>query len=252
MSLLLKHEFEGEESYSFWCPACKCGHGFTVKGGPPVWGFDGNMQAPTFSPSLRYVDAGCHLYVSGGQIQYCWDCRHDLKGQTIPMVDWDTIIGEEKPMDTNEQAATPPPVTAEANNKPLTGAIDPPVMPPPVPSVSAVTNAPAPPSPAVQRVMNEGHDQATAEKILSDKASSESVALSTTASKMGILERVKEVFSSPKAPPSPAMKLIIAQGYSTEDAEAIIDASLEDVFLACDPQARMTMVRVIASVLHKI
>lgn len=51
-----------------WCPACKHVHCFTVEGpgwrkdGGPRWTFDGNLERPTFSPSMRvfttdYVNA---------------------------------------------------------------------------------------------------------------------------------------------------------------------------------------------------
>lgn len=93
----------------FWCPACNCSHGFwtkrTVPG--PTWSFNGNFEKPSFSPSLRVLNDGetlCHLYVTDGQIQFCADSPHDLKGQTVPMVDWDTIIGEKMEDQTNQGA----------------------------------------------------------------------------------------------------------------------------------------------------
>jgi len=76
----------------FWCPACKCGHGIPT----PRWGFNGNVDSPTFTPSLRrswtnpdtkQQETLCHLTVTHGQITYHADCPHDMKGQTIPMQD---------------------------------------------------------------------------------------------------------------------------------------------------------------------
>lgn len=76
--------------YRFYCPACKELHPFYVSGPPPLWSFDGNMDSPSFSPSLRMLGGnGCHLYVGAGSITYCNDSGHELKGQTIPMVEWD-------------------------------------------------------------------------------------------------------------------------------------------------------------------
>lgn len=88
-------------AYVFWCPACRELHPFHVNAAytntGTAWQFDGNMEAPTFSPSLRVLGLGkpgdttaartkCHLFVKAGRIQYCNDCPHELKGQTIDMV----------------------------------------------------------------------------------------------------------------------------------------------------------------------
>lgn len=80
--------------YSFWCPACKDRHRYMIKKMPgrdtPTWEFDGNMEAPTFSPSLLYKGGPsgvyCHLFVKAGVIEYCPDCPHALAGQKVPMV----------------------------------------------------------------------------------------------------------------------------------------------------------------------
>ena len=97
--------------FTFHCPGCGGWHVFytepwqggsyvdgkwTAKAGP-VWKFDGNLEAPTFSPSLLIYegrhpngDLGhprCHLFVRAGKIQYCGDCGHDLAGQTVDMAD---------------------------------------------------------------------------------------------------------------------------------------------------------------------
>ena len=80
--------------YSFYCPACKSLHAFNLDtDSAPWWTFDGNLDEPSFSPSLRYVVAGCHLYVSSGQIHYCNDCRHEFRGQVVPMVNWNAEKG---------------------------------------------------------------------------------------------------------------------------------------------------------------
>lgn len=82
--------------YSFYCPACKTLHSFNTYGDSPLWWFDGNLEKPSFSPSLRMLPSGCHLYVTGGQIIYCNDCPHEFKNKTIDMVDWN--FGTSKPM----------------------------------------------------------------------------------------------------------------------------------------------------------
>lgn len=103
--------------YSFWCPGCAGYHVIytepwdsgsfqTVDGEKkwvpkvgPVWQFNGDLERPTFSPSLliyegRYPDGTlgyprCHSFVRAGEIQYCSDSGHDLAGQTVEMVDYD-------------------------------------------------------------------------------------------------------------------------------------------------------------------
>lgn len=73
--------------YGFYCPACRELHHFNVAVFQPIWSFDGNLESPTFGPSLRIIGGnGCHLFVLGGQIQYCPDSRHELAGKTVPMV----------------------------------------------------------------------------------------------------------------------------------------------------------------------
>lgn len=82
--------------YWFWCPACEENHPFHV-GGEKRWAFDGNMEAPTFTPSLRVLGRGkrgdsdanrtsCHLFVTAGEIVYCGDCPHDHAGRVIALV----------------------------------------------------------------------------------------------------------------------------------------------------------------------
>lgn len=91
------------EGFEHWCPACESLHGFAVtkpfRNGAK-WSFDGNMQVPTFSPSMNIrintPDMGehyqpdiessvCHYFLKGGQIQYLPDCTHALKGKTVPL-----------------------------------------------------------------------------------------------------------------------------------------------------------------------
>ncbi|MBV7408781.1 DUF6527 family protein [Maritimibacter sp. DP1N21-5] len=88
---------------AFKCPGCGYMHHVRVEGeGRPMWSFNGNPDAPTFSPSILVTydgaDAGiedapparCHSYVTDGRIQFLNDCTHDLRGQTVDLPDLDT------------------------------------------------------------------------------------------------------------------------------------------------------------------
>lgn len=74
-------------NYYFWCDGCKELHPFTCgnSNGRPTWQFDGNLEKPTFHPSLLMVGAGCHLFLKEGIIEYLNDCTHHLKGQKVPL-----------------------------------------------------------------------------------------------------------------------------------------------------------------------
>lgn len=76
------------EVYSFWFPGCEQHHLFTVRqSGRPSWTFDGDMERPTFSPSLLYPDKTprCHLFLRGGRIEFLSDCGHALAGKTVDL-----------------------------------------------------------------------------------------------------------------------------------------------------------------------
>ncbi len=91
---------------SFWCPGCDEAHVvLTGVGDGPRWEYNGDVNAPTFSPSIAVSyngsDAGqiddrgnrappamCHSYVTAGNIQFLDDCTHALAGQTLPIPDW--------------------------------------------------------------------------------------------------------------------------------------------------------------------
>lgn len=95
--------------YLFWCPGCKMAHGVWTKPRQTgaVWRFNGDMEAPTFEPSLliqgtvdltpeqhQQIMAGksvepkpfrCHLFVRQGFLQFLTDSTHPLAGMTVPM-----------------------------------------------------------------------------------------------------------------------------------------------------------------------
>lgn len=89
------------------CPACGCSHVAFVRPmrpGGPTWKFDGNVEKPTFSPSLkhtwgRYADPSyegeefdcdhesgiCHYSIEAGRLRFYDDCTHEFAGQTVDM-----------------------------------------------------------------------------------------------------------------------------------------------------------------------
>lgn len=95
---LMLHQTDGQgHHYTFWCPGCKHHHHFScnTSGKRPSWTFNGNLEKPTFTPSLLcWVpnpdgsrDRVCHLFVTDGKIQYLGDCFHEFAAKTIEMVD---------------------------------------------------------------------------------------------------------------------------------------------------------------------
>lgn len=80
--------------YSFPCPGCGHPHVFYVSG-LMTWTFDGNMEAPTFTPSLlnscdTHINPKlrrCHLNLTAGKLQFHPDCTHGLAGQTVDMLE---------------------------------------------------------------------------------------------------------------------------------------------------------------------
>lgn len=81
---------------AFNCPGCGSIHALNVsKEGRPRWGYNGNPDAPTFTPSILVTwDFGparekkcCHSFVTDGRIRFLGDCTHALAGQTVDLPD---------------------------------------------------------------------------------------------------------------------------------------------------------------------
>lgn len=96
----------------FWCPGCDGAHQVGVGDGDgPRWGYNGNPDAPTFTPSilvrgtmpltdgqiqrvmngerLEPAPTVCHSFVTDGRIQFLGDCTHALAGQTVDLPGFD-------------------------------------------------------------------------------------------------------------------------------------------------------------------
>lgn len=91
--------------YSFWCPGCNEYHAYytahsELRKQGPCWQFDGDMQKPTFSPSLLNTwthgennePRRCHLFLKNGLLEFCGDCTHSLAGKTVPLPPWDEEV----------------------------------------------------------------------------------------------------------------------------------------------------------------
>lgn len=81
-----------------FCPACKRHHRVITEeandGQTARWGFNGNLDLPTFTPSILTwspdtKQTRCHSFVTNGKIQFLSDCEHELKNQTVDLPDLD-------------------------------------------------------------------------------------------------------------------------------------------------------------------
>ncbi len=98
----------------FWCPGCNEAHQIRVEG-QGAWGFNGNGDRPTFTPSVLVrgetwtppvtaenidewrrkpwpqtkVASVCHSFVTDGRIQFLGDSTHALAGKTVDLPDFD-------------------------------------------------------------------------------------------------------------------------------------------------------------------
>lgn len=120
---MLRTIVDGDTNYSclmFVCPGCKELGGTGLHMLPvnsleklppgdkrPMWGWDGNLEAPTVNPSIltrggppedQYV---CHSYLKAGVFQFLGDCTHPLADQHVPIPDLpDWVIDEQKEEET--------------------------------------------------------------------------------------------------------------------------------------------------------
>lgn len=76
------------KQFWFYCPGCKSHHIFDVRndGQRPNWRFNGNLDKPTFEPSLHYVGR-CHLRLIDGKLHFASDSKHHLAGKVVDLPD---------------------------------------------------------------------------------------------------------------------------------------------------------------------
>ncbi len=90
------------QALQFWCPGCEVIIDGERRGGlhmlavnttvrSPSWSFDGNLEAPTLSPSIltRHGSDGmvCHSFLRAGVFEFLSDSTHQFAGQHVPMPD---------------------------------------------------------------------------------------------------------------------------------------------------------------------
>lgn len=93
-----------ERGHAHWCPACEEMHVI-----PDSWTFDGNLEKPTFQPSVRIsgkqhlivngkwtgewvrgpdgkaLDYCCHYVLTAGVLDFKDDCTHALRSRLVPL-----------------------------------------------------------------------------------------------------------------------------------------------------------------------
>jgi hypothetical protein len=108
--------------FGFYCPGCEEMHYVGAS-----WGFDGNLEAPTITPSLlvtsghyspsfqagspcwctynaehpdeprAFMCERCHSFIRAGDIQFRSDCTHELAGKTVPIPPLPAHLRDEAP-----------------------------------------------------------------------------------------------------------------------------------------------------------
>ena len=95
------------------CPGCGMIHILPTQGEGTKWGYNGNANKPTFTPSLlcrtgKYVpgiskesydyynetedewpSVICHSFITDGRIDFLSDCTHALAGKTVELPEVD-------------------------------------------------------------------------------------------------------------------------------------------------------------------
>lgn len=96
MSSVLSVVSDVKGLYLAHCPGCKMPHQIHTKQSNPNganWTFNGDMEKPTFSPSLLVTyrwgekrdNNVCHSFIRNGVWEFLNDCTHELAGKKVPM-----------------------------------------------------------------------------------------------------------------------------------------------------------------------
>lgn len=120
----------GGEHLTYWCQGCEEAHSVRIRADGqqvgPAWGYNGDAEKPTFSPSVlirsghfaAHYDAQktgcwctydeelraageepsgfkcrvCHTFITDGMVQFLSDCTHQFAGQTLPLPDLPAVL----------------------------------------------------------------------------------------------------------------------------------------------------------------
>lgn len=61
-----------------------------TRDGTGCWTWNGSTEAPTLRPSVlttSWQGWRCHSWINDGAAQFLDDCSHELRNQTVPMLD---------------------------------------------------------------------------------------------------------------------------------------------------------------------
>jgi hypothetical protein len=78
-------------------PTGKLALPFVLKGkreGTGCWTWNGDTEKPTLKPSVKTTNGKwiCHSWINDGQAIFLEDSSHELKGQTVDLLDLDTEL----------------------------------------------------------------------------------------------------------------------------------------------------------------
>ena len=98
MRMKLKRIIDQNEAFKGWghyCPACVDWHVYAVEqpfANGATWTFDGNMEKPTFHPSMKITTGFskeetriCHYFLRNGILDYCNDSTHSFAGKKVDL-----------------------------------------------------------------------------------------------------------------------------------------------------------------------
>jgi hypothetical protein len=118
---MAKVKLHDDGRIEFWCPGCGEEHVIRARQADGRgWEYNGNQDAPTFSPSVLYrtvrmkggddeldrilseytgdqreqmlsdkrIEWRCHSFVTDGNIQFLGDCTHEMAGQTVALPEY--------------------------------------------------------------------------------------------------------------------------------------------------------------------
>lgn len=92
-------EYDGQKTAMLYMPGLPFPVIINVAGQHPVWGWNGDVYNPTFTPSIltrmpwgdKAQEIRNHVFVMDGKIQYLADCSHEYAGETMELprlCDW--------------------------------------------------------------------------------------------------------------------------------------------------------------------